>query len=477
MKFKISTPQIIRELPAAGTPTTATFPSPSDADASARYHFVCRGQGEDSVSGKAAAAACSAVGRCIRLNADSDYVFGDNELDTLLRATRERLDEELPRRGPKATVSMALLCLHRGGALMVHAGDCRILHVRPSRSALLYSSTPDEAPLRPHADDTGLPTAVRSLDVRPGDRFLLVAGPAPEETALRECLNERRLNAAGVSQRLHSLFQATPGEHAAVLVEVESMELEAADALQPDDEATRAGIPAAAKPRPVSAEEPGRNAKEAAAGTGEGAAAAAPADNDCPARTTAETDDSHPLTAPAAAACTPPPMPGGRRPTPIAPRATAGKRPAWKATRNWVLSLAGIVFVGFAAWYVFGGDSAPEPQTVEAPPAEMPANPTGPTDMKNIDWLGGGADTPAGDSDTERKEKAAEPKDEEPAEHEEESLSEEAIMDPGTAPTETTEPAKPHHAEPAAPVTPPAEEKSHTTPTEHNTPHTETPTE
>jgi len=429
MKFKILRPQVIHERPDGRAPHSAVSPTHPEAGEKDRFFLVCGGSERGEQSDVAAATVCAAMERCVRLNADPQLVFAENELNVLFQAARDQLDARLSSRNKQAATSLALLCLHRGGALMAHIGDCRLYHVRPSKNALLYRSADDAitAPdgtrqltkaLQPHESAPCPPTVVRSTDVRPGDRFLVCShnvAAAVGDDELLKCIGNAAIDLKNVRYRLQERLDADCPECAALLVEIADMTLETADAGQPDEEAalacrpTATPVPPARKmPKPTDAYTPTPNQQ----------------------RRLARTDEKSKV----------------RKKT----------HPGLRAVRNWTLSLLGIGFVCYAAYYVFSGKAAPDPETVEMP-TDTTRTDSAATDTRPIDWLGGGTDTPGGDADTKKEEKETERK---PTAHpeEESATTEEDLME---SPSLETEPAEKHPAEetapPASPATPPAE--------------------
>lgn len=452
MKFQILTPEVIHEQPQGDSARSAVSPRPTEAEATCRFFAVCDGMPQHAQSGKAAESVCRAMERCMRLNADAGLVFSDADLDELLRAAREQLDTSLSRHDRDAATSMALLLLHRGGALMAHIGNCRIYHVRPSKGALLYRSADDvlahsgklAKAMQPHDDTPADLTVVRTTDVRPGDRFLVCSRSVADgvgETALTELLADPTCNLGSVSGRMCDLLDANRDECAAELVELGAIALEPSDASQPDEEAQYMAVPAAT---PVAAT-PAAPAPVVKAGP-----APAPEQADAPAAAP-KAPATKPKAAPTAAA-------PATAPRKAAPAEKPKKHEGLRAVRNWVLSLVGIVFVIFAMWYVFGNDSAPASETIEmdtaAPAADTAATQNGP-----IDWLGTGSDTPTGDADARPAEKEKK-KEETPKKEtaDEESVSEEdltgeksepAAHEPAASPTPAPETHKKEAAEPA----------------------------
>lgn len=138
MKIQISQPHAIMELGMRTNQEDSLFPFPLATEQD-KLFVLCDGMGGHEHGEVASRLVCDVMSECI-LNHYNNGVLIDNVIQNALNEVFCRINKYDNGSSRQMGSTMALLCLHRGGAVMAHIGDSRIYHVRPSEKRILYKS-------------------------------------------------------------------------------------------------------------------------------------------------------------------------------------------------------------------------------------------------------------------------------------------------------------------------------------------------
>lgn len=137
MIVKIHQPIAIHELGKRQNQEDAIYPAINKATAEDRLFIVCDGMGGHEKGEVASNLVCSEL---------SDYIKSRNTVltDVLFKEALERVYAQLDSMDDgaykKMGTTLTLLYFHQEGCTLVHIGDSRIYHVRPSEKRMLYKS-------------------------------------------------------------------------------------------------------------------------------------------------------------------------------------------------------------------------------------------------------------------------------------------------------------------------------------------------
>ena len=137
MIVKIHQPIAIHELGKRQNQEDAIYPAINKATAEDRLFIVCDGMGGHEKGEVASNLVCSEL---------SDYIKSKNTIltDGLFKDALERVYVQLDSMDDgaykKMGTTLTLLYFHQEGCTLVHIGDSRIYHVRPSEKRMLYKS-------------------------------------------------------------------------------------------------------------------------------------------------------------------------------------------------------------------------------------------------------------------------------------------------------------------------------------------------
>lgn len=266
MKITIALPQAIHELGQRDNQEDSIYPVAGQATATDRIFVLCDGMGGHEHGEVASQTVAEALSRYLAAHADPQQVVTDDTLLSALADAYAELDKKDDGSARKMGTTLCLLVLHRGGATVMHIGDSRIYHIRPSEQRLLYQSKDhslvyelyeageisfDEMhtspqknvitrAMQPGEDNRVRPSVVHMADLRAGD-YLYLCSDGMLETMSNDELC--RLFASGESDdgKRARLIAATAGNkdnHSAYFVRITGVEREAGDEALPDDEQT-----------------------------------------------------------------------------------------------------------------------------------------------------------------------------------------------------------------------------------------------
>ena len=263
MKIKIYAPLSIHEI--GQRPRQEDSLYPQTADDSVRIFVLCDGIGGHQSGDRASQTVSRAIYDHIASQPEGQVLSDDVLLEALDKAWREldKLDDGSVR---KPGTTLTLLCLHNGGATMLHIGDSRIYHVRGADGQLLYQSRDHTVVMElyqsgeisyqemlhsaqrhvlsrammPGIESRVRPDIVHTTDVLPGDWFFLCSDGMLEQMDNQQ-LAELLCDDMSDEEKRDRLVELTAGNHdnhTAWLIHIKEVTREAADIHQPNDEPT-----------------------------------------------------------------------------------------------------------------------------------------------------------------------------------------------------------------------------------------------
>lgn len=266
MKITISKPQAIHEVGRRSNQEDALYPNPHDATIQDRIFVLCDGMGGHEKGEVASQTVSKTIGEWLDKHAPADVVVSDDMLLRALEAAYQALDKKDDGAAKKMGTTLCLLLLHRGGTTLMHIGDSRIYHVRPSEHRVVYQSkdhsmvyelyqageiTFDEMKtspvkniitraMQPGEDNRVKPAIVHVADVKPGDYFYMCSDGMLEQMSNNELCDILSTNGSDEKKR-QQLVAATidnSDNHTAWLVRVETVTAESGDNALENDEMT-----------------------------------------------------------------------------------------------------------------------------------------------------------------------------------------------------------------------------------------------
>lgn len=209
MKYGLYAPQVVGQPSEKGL---CLYPAQDAVDSQSKVFVMCC-NATDAITADLCA---KTVGLHIQSNFNPNKLFTLQMLQAALDEARTELD------GSDGT-SLAVLCYHRGGVMMATVGAMQVHHLRRSEGRVLFSSLA--------TDDTVercvKPAVTRTTDVKPDDDFFITADEWLSDDQL---LGLVQVNATEDEQT-----EVNPA--CGLLVTVETVIAEAADPMQPNDEA------------------------------------------------------------------------------------------------------------------------------------------------------------------------------------------------------------------------------------------------
>ena len=269
MKYQLFSPVAIHELGKRDNQEDSLYPALGSATALDRLFIVCDGMGGHSKGEVASSTVCEALSNYLHDKISSDAPLSDDVLRAAVEAAYVQLDSKDDGSFKKPGTTLTLVALHCGGATMLHIGDSRIYHVRPSEGRLLYKSRDHSlvyqlyqigeisyAEMKTHPQKNVITKAMmpgednrvdlnrldiaHTTDIRPGDYFYLCSDGMLEEMEDDELIAILASDASDEEKRL-KLIEATADNsdnHTAYLIHLDTITSEATDKQQPNDEAT-----------------------------------------------------------------------------------------------------------------------------------------------------------------------------------------------------------------------------------------------
>lgn len=258
MKIHISIPCCLYEQGSRKNQEDALWPSLGQATADDRLFIVCDGMGGHDHGEVASQAVATTIGEYIASHLSADEPLADDILDSAIAEAYDQLDRlDNANDQRKMGTTLTLLCLHRGGATMAHIGDSRIYHLRPSEGRMLYISRDHSLvmdlylagelsreemdtyegrniitrAMQPHQERRSRPDIAHTIDIQPGDLFLLCSDGVLEQLTDEKLLDILSGNASDemLMQRLHTATAQAADNHTAYLIRILDVEREESD--------------------------------------------------------------------------------------------------------------------------------------------------------------------------------------------------------------------------------------------------------
>lgn len=266
MKIQLYPPQAFQELGRRSNQEDSLWPPLGEATAATRLFVVCDGMGGHDHGEVASATVAGTMGKYLAGHLQDGKPLTDDVLHDALDEAYRQLDlGDIATDSRKMGTTLTLVAFHGGGVTMLHIGDSRIYHFRPSRRQVLYKSrdhslvmelylsgelTEAEAETyegkniltrammpamerRPKADIT------HTTDLLPGDCFMLCSDGVLENLSDDDLLNLLSDEATGDEEKCRRLVELTGGNadnHTAYLVRIADVQAEPGDASAPSDE-------------------------------------------------------------------------------------------------------------------------------------------------------------------------------------------------------------------------------------------------
>lgn len=247
MRIDIYEPQAIWEIGQQSDQQDIIYPRKGETDEADRLFILCDGRNAHGTTSK------NIVDKISSYFKRYQTARGQLSDDTL----REAISTGLPTDGNgnpiAAQASLAMICLHNGGATLVNTGRSKIFHIRPSQQRLLFES-------RERNDgEISDPSIVHVTNIQSGDYFVIFSD------GMLENMNEDDVCAffseAGSDDKKRNLLRsstsANKDNHSALFFKIRGTVAESGDDFLEDNEQSSAdnalsGRPAPArKPKPI----------------------------------------------------------------------------------------------------------------------------------------------------------------------------------------------------------------------------------
>lgn len=199
MIIRIKHPLAIHELGHRDNQEDFLYPSADKVTESNRLFILCDGMGGHEHGEVASKTVSLALADYLHEHADANTIISDAIILAALDYAYGKLDKADDGADRKMGTTLCLLLIHRGGATLMHVGDSRIYHIRPSDNKILYQSRDhslvydlyqsgeisyDEMrtssqkniltrAMQPGADNRVKPSIVHITDIRPDDYFYI----------------------------------------------------------------------------------------------------------------------------------------------------------------------------------------------------------------------------------------------------------------------------------------------------------------
>ncbi len=268
MKIQIFQPHFIHHLGQRANQEDSLFPAENQATPESRLFLVCDGMGGHSAGEVASGIVCKAFNEYFSAKAVFTEVVDDSILTGALEFAYTKLDAADDGAYKKMGTTLTLVCFHKGGVTMAHAGDSRIYHVRPGQARPLYKSRDHSLvfdlyqageisyeemktdrrkniitrALMPGEDNRVELSIVHTTDVMPGDYFYLCSDgmlEVMEDDELVKILSNDTSDEEKI-QELLDQTQDNKDNHTAYLLKVSEVKAEEGDkSLLHDENTTR----------------------------------------------------------------------------------------------------------------------------------------------------------------------------------------------------------------------------------------------
>lgn len=262
MKVSILQPQLIQELGKRTNQEDSIYPVLGGATSEDCLFVLCDGMGGHDQGEVASQLVCDVLPAYIKTHW-SGGIFTDELLQRALDEVYRCINEYESQSIRKMGTTLTFICIHQGGVLMAHIGDSRIYHVRPSEHRILYKSRDHSLAydlylageislsevdtyksnvitraIMPGQEKPFKADIAHTTNIGVGDYFLLCTD------GLLENIDDRRMvqllcSEASASDKCKQLIDITKNNrdnHSAILIQVDTVEREDADELQPNDE-------------------------------------------------------------------------------------------------------------------------------------------------------------------------------------------------------------------------------------------------
>lgn len=257
MQIKIYQPCHIHHLGQRDNQEDSIYPSAGQASPNNRLFLVCDGMGGHENGEVASQTVCKAFEDYFATYADYGQVIEDNVLFGALAYAYQLLDAADKGGLKKMGTTLTLVCFHKGGVTMAHAGDSRIYHIRPGEASPLYKSRDHSVvydlymsgeisfeemktnkmknyitrALMPGEDSRVELSIAHTTDVLPGDYFYLCSDGMLEIMEDEELVSILSSNEPDESKtaRLLDATQSNKDNHSAYLLHVAEVNAEAGD--------------------------------------------------------------------------------------------------------------------------------------------------------------------------------------------------------------------------------------------------------
>ncbi|MCH4155951.1 MAG: SUMF1/EgtB/PvdO family nonheme iron enzyme [Muribaculaceae bacterium] len=141
MKISIYQPLNIHELGQRENQEDSIFPASGQSDAGERLYMVCDGMGGHESGEVASAAVCGALSEYFTSKVPAEDSVSTDTFNAALAYAYDALDrKDNGKTLKKMGTTLAMVMLHRGGALAAHIGDSRIYQIRPAEKRIIYVS-------------------------------------------------------------------------------------------------------------------------------------------------------------------------------------------------------------------------------------------------------------------------------------------------------------------------------------------------
>ena len=272
MKIQLFRPQAVYEIGKRANQEDSIYPAFGNATEDSRLFMVCDGMGGHEKGEVASKTVCQAMSQATEQLMEKGATVTKDMLKSILNDTYEALDKADVFMEGKMGTTMALLCLHRGGAICVHIGDSRIYHLRPklkgnsqnTNEVVRYRSRDHSLvqhlyemgelsyndmatspkrnivlrAMQPYQEKRANPTMVCIADIQPGDYFYLCSDGMLEQMDDEELTDIIGSDMTDLQKALELMNRTVDNSdnHSAYLVHVKDVEHERGDDLMPDDE-------------------------------------------------------------------------------------------------------------------------------------------------------------------------------------------------------------------------------------------------
>lgn len=140
MKIQLHEPHFIHHIGQRDNQEDSLLPADNMATAETRLFLVCDGMGGHSGGEVASGTVCRAFDEYFSAKAVYTDIVDDSVLTGALAYAYTKLDAADDGAFKKMGTTLTLVCFHKGGVTMAHAGDSRIYHIRPGQAMPLYKS-------------------------------------------------------------------------------------------------------------------------------------------------------------------------------------------------------------------------------------------------------------------------------------------------------------------------------------------------